>query len=141
MTLSKNKQSWIAASLFILLAFLALFDPLPEPALTIAQAAIFFPTAIWAVYISYTSRDEVMVHASRAAFAHGVPISVGVVIVTTMIMRFWPPATSLVTDIAARTNNNLPDAAIGFGMGVVFTLVTLGATILAVYAIWWARKR
>lgn len=141
MTLSRNKQSWIAAGLFILIAVLAMFDPLPEPALSIVQLAIFIPTAIWAYVISRRCTDEVMIHASRKAFAHGVPIGAFAVIAFVLAVRYWTPATNLVLELTDQSANGLPPEAVGFGMGAMFAIVVIGLTATAMYAIWWARTR
>lgn len=141
MVLSRNRQSWVAASLFILLAVLVITDPLPEPTLSILKAVIFFPTAIWAYVISRSCRDEVMIHASRKAFAHGVPIGAGLVIGFVLAMRYWTPATNLVIELTDQSTNGLPPEAVGFGMGAMFAIVTIGLTATAIYAIWWARSR
>ncbi len=141
MTLSVRNQSWIAAGVFVLLAALTIFEPFPEPAQTIMQAAIFLPTAAWAFYISRNCRDEVMIHASRAAFAHGVPIGAGIVVAAVLVMRYWAPATDFVVAAANRSANELPPEAVGFGFGAMFTLMAVGLTVTAIYAIWWARAR
>lgn len=141
MSLSTRTQSYIAAALFVALAALALIEPFDEPTQSIVQALIFFPTAIWAVYISYSCRDEVMIHASRAAFAHGTPIALAIVMLSTLAVRFWQPATNFVTTAAANSSEGLPPAITGFGMGVVFTFLALGLTIMTIYAIWWKRTQ
>lgn len=141
MTLSRNKQSYIAASLFILIAFLALFDPLPEPALSIVQVALFVPTAIWAYLISRRCTDEVMIHASRKAFAHGVPIGAAGVIGAVLAVRYWTPATDLIVRVSEASQSGLPPHAVGFGYGAMFAIVVIGLTATAFYAIWWARTR
>lgn len=141
MTLSRNQQSFIAAGLFILLAFLSLFDPLPEPALSIVQALIFFPTAVWAWRISRRCTDEVMLHASRKALAHGVPIGAAGVISFVLAVRYWQPATHLVVEFADKSTSGLPPEAVGFGYGAMFAIVAIGLTATAIYALWWARAR
>lgn len=141
MPLTRNQQSWIAASLFILLAALTLFDPLPEPTQSILQALIFFPTAIWAWAISRRCSDEVMIHASRKAFAHGVPIGAAGVITAVLAMRYWKPATDLVVTTAQQSNSGLPPSAVGFGYGAMFAIATIALTAIAIYAAWWMRSR
>lgn len=141
MTLSLQKQSYIAAALFIGLALIALFDPLPEPSQSIVQAAIFFPTAIWAFIITQRCHDEVMKHASRKAFSLGVPIGAGAVMTFVLAMRYWTPATDFVLELTNQSAGGLPPEAVGFGMGAMFALVVIGLTTTAIYAIWWQRTR
>ncbi len=141
MTLSLQKQSWIAASIFLLLAALSLINPLPQPAQSVLEALIFIPTAIWAWTLARRCTDEVMIHASRKAFALGVPIGAAAVIIAVLAMRYWTPATDLVVRLSERSTNGLPPEAVGFGFGAMFAIMVIGATATAIYALWWARAR
>lgn len=141
MTLSLQKQAYVAAALFILLAFIAVLDPLPEPTQSIVQAAIFFPTAIWAFVITQRCHDEVMRHASRRAFSLGVPIGAGLVMTFVLAMRIWQPAVDFVMELTDQSTSGLPPQAVGFAWGAMFTLVVIGLTTTAIYAIWWQRSR
>lgn len=58
MILSTNKQSFLAAGAFIIVAALVVLDPLPEPQLTILKSIFFWPAVLWLAWFAWTRRAD-----------------------------------------------------------------------------------
>lgn len=87
MTLSINKQSWLAALAFVALAALVIFEPLDEPRLTIMKSILFWPTVIWLAWLAWTQRA----HLKTTANAGGVvrPVAIVAAIAAVLILARW----------------------------------------------------
>ena len=136
-----STQSQIAASVVILLgvAFIWVADP------------PFFVTAIFmALCVAYSACNFIAVfrgtdelksasvrYGLAAASAFGVPLSLAFV----MLMIATPGVQDAITTMAAASKSGMPPAAVGFAMGVTFTVIVLCILLVIANAVWWTSKR
>ncbi len=89
MTLTRNTQSWIAATAFVIVAILVVFDPLPEPTLTIVKSVFFWPAAIWMAWLLWSRRSELKDDASLNARSIVTPLAIVIGIAACLALARW----------------------------------------------------
>ncbi len=94
MILTTNRQSLIAATALVVVAILVVFDPLPEPALTIARSIFFWPAAIWLAWMAWTRRDRFKTRSSGAGRSILAPIAIVACIAGVLALARWLSVTT-----------------------------------------------
>lgn len=95
----------------------------------------------WLVIRVLRGPDEVQSAGVRFSLAFGAGAGVPLTVVFVMIMRHTPPVAEVITSIAAFSNNELSPAAVGFGLGAVFTVLVVVFFFIASNIIWWSAQR
>ncbi len=136
-----SAQSQTVASIATLLgvAFIWIFSP------PFFVTAIFMVLCVaWSAWIFisiFRGTDELKSAGVRygLAMASGVGVPLSLAFVALMIAT--PGVQGAITNIAALSKSGLSPPAIGFGLGVTFTVVVLCAVFAAGNWVWWVSKR
>lgn len=136
-----SKQSQIAASIIALLgvAYLFVFDT-PFIA-TVIFTVLCVAWSAWIFLSIFRGTDELnsasIRHALATASGVGVPLSLAFV----MLMVATPSIQGAITNVAMFSRSGLSPAAIGFALGVTFSLFVSCAVFAASHTAWWISKR
>lgn len=142
MTLSKHLCWAVPAGALALAIPLVVFNPLGQPLGAALALTLVFGAATWSYVRQSRLKDEVVKTANRASTAMGAMIGLALALIFALAARFSPAAADLVNAVAAEARGQqIGLAAIGFGLGVSFTCVVVGASIVAAWAAWWLAKR
>lgn len=121
-------------------AVLSFAYPVPF-AVTVVFTTLCIGWGAWIFVSVLRSGDELQSasvrYAMAAASGIGAPLSLAFV----MLMVATPGIQRVVTGIAAYSNSGLSPAAIGFALGITFTVMVLCAVLVVGHSLWWASKR
>lgn len=139
--MSTSTQSQIVASIvaFLGVAFIWVFGP--PFFVTVILTVLCVMWSAWIFISIFRGTDELksasISYGLAVASGVGIPISLAFV----MLMVAMPDIQGVITSIAAFSKSGLSPAAIGFALGVTFTLVVLCAVFAISHSAWWISKR
>ena len=136
-----STRSQIAASVAIFLgvAIIWVFDP-PFFVLAIFAALCIMWSALNFISI-FRGTDELKSASVRYGLAAASGVGVPLCLIFVMLMTATPGIQDAITNMAAVSKSGLSPAAIGFAMGVTFTVVLLCIVLVIANSVWWASKR
>ena len=139
MPASARSQIVASIAIFLGVAFIWVFGP--PFFVTVIFGVLCFMWSAWIFISIFRGTDELKSAGVRYGLAIasgvGVPLSLAFV----MLMIATPGIQGAITNIATFSNSGLSPAAIGFGLGVTFTLVVSCAVFAIGNCVWWASKR
>jgi hypothetical protein len=142
MTLSKHLCWAVPAGALALALPLVVFNPLGQPLGAALALMLVFGASAWSYVRQSRLKDEVVKSANRASTAMGAMIGLALALIFALAARFSPTVADLVNAAAADANSQqIGLAAIGFGLGVSFTCMLVGVSIVVAWAAWWMTKR
>lgn len=139
MPTSAQSQTVASIVIFLGVAFIWVFGP------PFFVTAIFMVLCVtWSAWIFlsiFRGTDELKSAGIRygLAIASGIGVPLSLAFVTLMIAT--PGVQGAITHIATFSKSGLSPAAIGFGLGVTFTVVVLCAVFVIGHWMWWLSKR
>ena len=136
-----STRSQIAASVVIFLgvALIWVFDP-PFFLIAIFAALCIMWSAL--IFISiFQGADELKSASVRYGLAAASGVGVPLCLVFVMLMTATPGVQDAITNMAAVSKSGLSPAAVGFAMGVTFTVFVLCIVLVIANSVWWASKR
>lgn len=87
MILTTNRQSFLAAGAFIVVAALVVLDPLPEPQLTIIKSIFFWPAVLWLGWFAWTRRAGLKTGANAGGLVR--PLLIVAAIAAILALARW----------------------------------------------------
>lgn len=139
MPLSVHFQALASVVIFFGVALIWVYSP------PFFVTAIFMVLCVmWSawVFISiFRGTDELKAAGVRYGLAMasgvGVPLSLAFV----LLMIATPGIQNAITKVSSFSNSGLSQPAIGFGMGVTFTMIVMCVVLVIANSFWWAAKR
>lgn len=136
-----SAKSQIAAfiAIFLGVAFIWVFDP--PFFVTVVFMVLCLMWSAWVFISIFRGSDELKSAGIRygLATASGVGVPVSLAFVTLMVAT--PGVQGAVTNIAMFSESGLSPAAVGFGLGVTFTVVVMCAVFVVGNWTWWVSRR
>ena len=136
-----STQSQIVASIVIFLgvAYIWVFEP--PFFVTVIFMVLCVTWSAWIFISIFRGTDELKSAGIRYGLAMasgvGVPLSLAFVV----LMVATPGIQGTITSIATFSKSGLSPAAVGFGLGVTFTLIVSCAVFFIGNCMWWVSKR
>ena len=136
-----STRSQIAASVFIVIgvAFIWVFSP--PFFVTAIFAALCIMWSAWNFISIFRGTDELKSAGVRYGLAAASGVGVPLCLVFVMLMIVTPGVQDAITNMAAVSKSGLSMAAVGFAMGVTFTVVVLCVVLVIANSVWWAARR
>lgn len=139
--MTASTQSQIVASIVVFLGAAYIWTFGPPFFVTVIFTILCIMWSGWIFISVFRGADEPysasVRYALAAASGVGVPLSIAFV----MLMIATPAIQGVITNIAMFGRSGLSSAAIGFGMGVTFTIIVLCAVFSISHLAWWVSKR
>ena len=85
--------------------------------------------------------DEVRAASIADSLTYGTGIGVCLAVTSIVVMRHTPAIAEFITTLATHGSDQLSPAAIGFGYGVIFTIVSITLVAVALNYWWWFVRR
>ena len=138
MATSTKSQIVASAVIFLGVAFIWVFSP--PFFMTVIFMVLCVTWAAWNFMSVFRGTDELKSAGVRyglaTASAVGVPLSLAFV----MLMIATPGIQGAITNIATFSNSGLSPTAVGFGLGVTFTVVVSCLVFTIGHWAWWMSK-
>ena len=139
MPISAKSQIVAFIAIFLGVAIIWVFNP---PVLVIAIFMVLcFMWSGWTFISIFRGGDELKSASIRYGLATASGVGVPVSLAFVMLMIAAPDIQGAITNIAMFSQSGLSPAAVGFGMGVTFTMVVMCAVFLLGNWAWWASRR
>lgn len=126
-TLQNNLPFGLVA---ILVLVLNIVDPLPKTFQMVLTMSLSFGILAWMIYLQVRPKeDEVDLANLRYGSSVGLWIGILLAIGCVTAVRHIPGCAELIAKLARLATNGLPEAAIGFGIGVLLTVVLIAISV------------
>lgn len=131
----------VAASIVIMLGVTYIWVFAPPFFVTIIFAALCILWSAWTIISVLRGTDELQSASTRYALAIASGVGIPLSIVFVLLMISTPSVQDTITNIAMVGNSGLSQAAIGFGLGVTFTMVLQCVICVIASSTWWMSKQ
>ena len=139
MPTSARSQMVASIVIFLGVAFIWVFSP--PFFVTVIFAVVCFMWSAWIFISVFRGPDELKSAGVRYGLAIASGVGIPLCLAFVMLMIAAPDIQGAITNIATFSNSGLSPAAIGFGLGVTFTLVVSCVVFVIGNWVWWASKR
>jgi len=136
-----STKSHIVASIVVFLGVAYIWVFAPPFFVTVIFAVLCVLWSAWIFISIFRGTDELQSAGVRYALAMASGIGVPLTLAFVVLMIAMPGVQHAIASIAAFSGSGLPPAAIGFGLGVTFSLIVLCAVFVISHSIWWTSKR
>jgi hypothetical protein len=117
------------------------FDPLPGLlglVVLFSTLPVMLAASAWSIS---TSRDEVRRAAVFEGYAWGSFVGLGLIVAGIFAVRVSSAMSESLQAHALKVTSGMSPAAVGFGIGAIFSLVVFALCMSAGVGLWWLRKR
>jgi hypothetical protein len=128
----------ILAALAII--YIILFDPFGAASQKIVLLGLLVGFSTWSFVRHWRQADEVQLASTKFGTSAGTGIGLLVAFGFVVAMRHIPSVSQSIASIAARSNNELPPAAVGFALGSLSTILIILFIGVAAKALWWSPR-
>jgi hypothetical protein len=139
-----QNKSFIDTGVKVLLAltaiYIILFDPFGAASQKIVLLALLVGFSAWSFVRHWREADEVQLAATKFGAGVGAGIGMLVAFVFVVVMRHIPSVAESIASIAARSSNDLPQAAVGFALGALSTILIVLFAGVAAKTFWWSAR-
>jgi hypothetical protein len=137
-----KELSWILPPLMFVAGLILLgSDPANGVGSLLSGYVLMVAVTVWMYLRFRNSQDEVIRTANVVAMSFGAPVGLGLAFVSIFFLRYLPPVTHFVADLADRSDPSLGPAAAAFSMGILFTCAIVVLCSCVSWAGWWLAKR
>ena len=116
------------------------FELLPYPWGKLVVAPLFPLILGMVMWWTARNKDEVQRAAAFEGFSWGALVGVGLIFMSIFVVRYTPAVADGLQQVASRSNNHQPPAAVGFALGAFFSLMVVWMSMFISRGLWWRSR-